>query len=114
MDDLKKLGLIDDLNYAAAAIHTLQVGGSKSKRYIRSKLYQKGVDSETADKAVEAELAEYDETEAALKIAEKKFKSVKGLPVLKAKKRIADFLRGRGFNWDDINNALDKLFGRDD
>ena len=114
VDDLKKMGLIDDLNYAAAVIHTLQVGGSKSKRYIKSKLYQKGVDSETTDKAVEAELAEYDETEAALKIAEKKFKSVKNLPVLKAKKRIADFLLGRGFNWDDINNALDKLFGRDE
>jgi regulatory protein len=114
MDDLKKLGLVDDLDYAAAVIHTLQVGGSKSKRYIRNKLYQKGVDSETTDKAVGKELADYDETEAAMKIAMKKYRSVKDLPILKAKKRIADFLLGRGFNWDDINNALNKLFDRDD
>jgi SOS response regulatory protein OraA/RecX len=114
INDLKGLGLIDDQTYAAAVIHTLQAGGAKSKRYIKSKLYQKGVDTETTEKAVDGELADYDETEAAMIIATKKYRSVKDLPTLKAKKRIADFLRGRGFGWEDISNALDKLFDRDD
>lgn len=113
IEDLAKLGLIDDLAYAQAVIHTLQISGSKSKKYISNKLYQKGVPKDSAEQAIETELAGYDESEAALKIARKKFKTVKDLPPLKAKKRIADFLRSRGFNWDNINAALDKLFRED-
>lgn len=114
MDDLKELGLVDDLNYAAAVIHTIGAGGSRSRRYIRNKLYQKGLAKEVIEKAIESELAEYDEAAIALKLAKKKYKSVNKLPRLKAKKRIADFLRGRGFNWDDINYALDEIFKGDD
>jgi len=114
IEDFQKLGLINDPDYAAAVIHTLQAGGAISRRYIRGKLYQKGIAEGISEQAIENELADYDETEAALKIAQKKFKTVKDLPVLKAKKRIADFLAGRGFNWDDISYALDKLFKGDD
>ena len=113
-DELKKQKLIDDLAYAQAVIHTLQIGGSRSKKYISNKLYQKGVPKELAEMAIDEELDDYDEGEAALKIALKKYKSVKNLPLLKAKKRVADFLRGRGFGWDNINAALDKLFRESD
>jgi regulatory protein len=114
IEELRALGIIDDLDYAAAVIHTLQVGGAKSKRYIRNKLYQKGLPKEISDKAIEKELDDYDEAGAALAAAKKKFKSVKKLPAVKAKKRVADFLRGRGFNWDDIRAALNELFQEDD
>jgi regulatory protein len=114
MNDLKKHGLIDDRDFAAAVIHTQLIGGSKSKRYIKSKLYQKGVPKTISEEAVETELADYNEAEAAMKIARKKYKTVKDLPQLKAKKRIADFLRGRGFDWDIVNQALDELFKGDD
>ena len=82
--------------------------------YIKSKLYQKGVPKTISEEAVETELVDYNEAEAAMKIARKKYKTVKDLPQLKAKKRIADFLRGRGFDWDIVNQALDELFRGDD
>ena len=111
IDDLKRLGLVDDTAYANALIHSHQVTGKKSKRYIKNKLYQKGVPKELAEKAIDRELEEYDEAQIALQLAEKKYKTIRELPVLKAKKRIADFLAGRGFGWDDINYALDRVFG---
>ncbi|MCP4582908.1 MAG: hypothetical protein GY839_14960 [candidate division Zixibacteria bacterium] len=110
MEDLREHGLVDDLYYAGAVIHTQIAGGSKSKRYIQNKLYQKGVAKEIAEQAIESELAEYDEYEAALRIAVKKYKTVRDLPLLKGKKRIADFLRGRGFGWDIINPVLNEIF----
>jgi regulatory protein len=114
LDELKDHGFVDDLYYAAAVIHSQIAAGSKSVRYIRNKLYQKGVPKEIIEQAIESELTEYDEYEAALKIAVKKYKTVKGLPMLKAKKRIADFLRGRGFGWDVINPVLNEIFSGDD
>ena len=114
IEDLKKHGLVDDLGLAAAVIHTQLIGGSKSKRFIKSKLYQKGVPKAITDESIETELADYDEADAAKKIARKKYKTVEILPRLKAKKRIADFLRGRGFDWDVVNQALAELFKGDD
>jgi len=110
IEELKSLGFINDLEYAGALINTYSVTGKRSKRYIRNKLYQKGLLKEIIEQAVENELAEYDESAIALSLAEKKYKSVNKLQTLKAKKRIADFLKGRGFNWDDIQNALDNIF----
>jgi regulatory protein len=112
--NLKDLGLIDDSGYATSFIHTALIGGPKSKALIRRKLLQKGISEEIAQKAIEQELGDYDEKEAALTIAKKKYKSVKQLPTLKAKQRVADFLRSRGFSWSNINYCLAKLFKADE
>ena len=111
--ELKKLGFIDDYSYAVSLIQSSLSGSPRSVRYIRQKMYQKGVPSETADKAINDELSDYNEYEAALKLGQKKHKPVTSLPELKAKKRIADFLRGRGFNWDVINEVINNLFAGD-
>lgn len=110
IEDLKNMGFIDDLTFATSVINSSLVSGPKSKMYIRQKLYQKGVPKEIAEKAIESELADYDEGHAALELARKKFETVKSLPTLRAKKRIADFLRGRGFSWDIVNYCLNSLF----
>jgi len=111
--ELKKLGFIDDYSYAVSLIQSSLSGSPRSVRYIRQKMYQKGVPSETADKAINDELSDYNEYEAALKLGLKKHKTVARFPELKAKKRIADFLRGRGFNWDVINEVINNLFTGD-
>jgi len=110
ISDLKERGYIDDYNFAVNLIHTVQAGSPRSIRYISQKLYLKGVPRETANKAIDDELSDYDEHDAAKKLAEKKYKVVTSLPELKAKKRIADYLRSRGFNWDIINDVLSELF----
>jgi regulatory protein len=110
INDLKNIGLIDDLAFASSVINSSLLRGPKSRMYIRQKLYQKGIPKEIAEKAIESELAGYDESQAALDLARKKYETVKSLPTLKAKKRITDFLRGRGFSWDIINYCLNSIF----
>jgi regulatory protein len=112
--NLKDIGLIDDSGYAASFIHTALIGGPKSKMLIRQKLRQKGVPDDIAQQAIDKELGEYDEKEAALTLAKKKYKLVKQLPTLKAKQRVADFLRSRGFSWSNINYCLAKIFKGDE
>jgi regulatory protein len=112
--NLKDIGLIDDSGYAASFIHTALIGGPKSKMLIRQKLRQKGVPAEIAQQAIDQELGDYDEKEAALTLAKKKYKLVKQLPTLKAKQRVADFLRSRGFSWSNINYCLSKIFKGDE
>lgn len=112
--NLKELGLIDDSGYAASFIHTTLIGGPKSKMLIRQKLRQKGVPDDIAQQAIDKELGDYDEKEAALTLAKKKYKLVKQLPTLKAKQRVADFLRSRGFSWSNINYCLAKIFKGDE
>lgn len=111
---LKEHGLVDDYNFAVSLILSSLAGSPRSKRYIRQKLYEKGVPPEIIDRAMADELGDYDEFAAAKKIGEKKYKTVQHLPQLKAKKRVADFLQGRGFNWDVINKVLNNLFTESD
>lgn len=113
IENLKNVGLIDDTTFAGSVISSSLISGPKSKMFIRQRLYQKGVPKEIVEKAIETELANYNEEQGALELARKKFKTVKSLPTLKAKKRIADFLRGRGFSWDVINYCLNSLFAKD-
>ncbi len=114
ISELKDLKFIDDLEYAKALIHSLGVTGKRSVRYIRDKLYHKGIRDEIIEKAIESELENYDETEIAYTLARKKHATLTKLPMLKAKKRVADFLKGRGFSWEDIRYALDRVFTEDE
>jgi regulatory protein len=106
---LKRYGLIDDVKYAGNFVHTQIARGPKSKLYLKAKLREKGIADEIANQAIEAEFAGIDETAAVRAIAEKKYKSVKYLPAQKARVRVINFLRGRGFSWETIRKAITDL-----
>ena len=114
IDELKSYRFIDDYELAVALVRSQLNAKPSSRRYIARKLFLRGIPEKTAARAMAKELEGYDERNAALKTAAKKFKSVENLPTVKAKKRIADFLRSRGFDWDAIYAALDGLFQNDD
>ena len=107
---LKRLGLVDDAKYAANFVRTQLARGPKSKLYLKSKLREKGVNEECSNQAIEAEFAGVDEVSAVRTIAEKKYKTVKYLPTQKARIRVINFLRSRGFNWETIRKATADLF----
>ncbi len=114
INKLKELGYIDDTAFASALIHTTLIGGAKGKMLIKRKLRQKGVSQAVADKALASELEDYDELQAAIDIVRKKIKSLKDVPQLKAKQRLAMLLYGRGFDWETINAALRAVFSNRD
>jgi regulatory protein len=107
---LKNYNLIDDAKYAESFVRTQVAHGPESKLYLKKKLRQKGIDDETAQNAIEAQFENFDEVAAVKKIASKKYKTVKHLPPQKARARVINFLRGRGFSWDIIKQAIADLF----
>jgi regulatory protein len=109
VESLLKYGFIDDFKYAAAYIRSQIAQGPKSKLYLKKKLYQKGISPEISDKAIAEELEGYDFKESVRELAKKKYKTLKNLPPQKAKTRLINFLKSRGFGWEVIKYAITDL-----
>lgn len=103
---LKQYGYIDDLKYACAYIRSQIAHGGKSRLYLKKKLFEKGINQEIGESALDTELAGYDEQSSALELARKKAKNLGNVPTMKAKQKLASFLRSRGYGWNSINNAI--------
>lgn len=106
MAQLKRYGFFDDSRYAAAFIRSQMARGVKSRLYLKQKLWEKGIDKEIAERAIETELEGFDEKDAVMELAKKKLRSLKRLPADKTRNRLISFLRGKGFSWDTINSTV--------
>lgn len=114
LDQLKSYGFYDDSKYAAAFIRSQMARGVKSKLYLKKKLWEKGIGEEIATEAMKTELAEFDEKSAVAALAAKKYRTLRDLPSDKARSRLINFLRGKGFSWDIIRSAIDKTIRPND
>jgi regulatory protein len=106
MAQLKRYGFYDDSRFATAFIRSQMARGVKSLLYLKQKLWEKGIDKDTAERAIETELEGFDEEAAVMELARRKFKSLQHFPAEKVRNRLISFLRGRGFSWDTINSAV--------
>lgn len=106
MAQLKRYGFYDDSRFATAFIRSQMARGVKSRLYLKQKLWEKGIDKEIAERAIETELEGFDEEAAVMELTRKKFKSLQHLPADKTRNRLISFLRGKGFSWDTINSAV--------
>ena len=102
---LKASGLIDDAAFAKAWSENRTSGSPRSAYIIKRELKTKGVDADTADDAVSS----IDDSEAAVKAAQPRLKRLQALPPEEARRKLADFLRRRGFNWSVIERTLATL-----
>jgi len=102
---LKASGLIDDAAFAKNWSDSRILGSPRSAYMIKRELRTKGVDTATADEAV----ASVDETEMAYKAALSRVKRLQTLPPEEARRKLADFLKRRGFNWSTIERTLSRL-----
>ncbi len=110
---LKHYGYIDDAIFAAAYIRSQMSQGPKSQLYLKKKLWEKGISAELTDAAIEAELGAVDMNSMVKELAQKKMKSLGNYSPEKARARLINFLRGKGFSWDVIKNALADLIVKD-
>lgn len=111
---LKNYGFIDDAQFAIAYIRSQIRQGAKSRLFLKRKLWEKGIASDIADEALNTELQEVDEIGTIKELAAKKYKMLRHLPPQKAKSRLINFLRGRGFSWDMIKASIDQLLTEDE
>lgn len=111
IDRLIGNGLLDDTRYAAAFARGKLLGPGASKRRIRQQLYQRGIQGDIADAAIDRVLEDESiDLEAVVeKDARKKLASLGGLEPLIIRRRLYAHLARRGYSIDEINRVVKKV-----
>ncbi len=106
--DLAEKGFLDDARFAARFGAALARETHLGPQGIEHKLLQKGI-SQDITRQVSDDLE--NEISPALRLRRMIEKKLKGRPVadisLPEKRRLAAYLRGRGFSWEDISSVLE-------
>ncbi len=101
---LKKYKFIDDERYAKLFVESRVRSRPRSKSVLRSELLSKGIDRDTVKSVLESELT--DDSQLILSVYSKRFKEAEF--ALTDRKKV-DFLRRKGFNWDEISKLEKRL-----
>lgn len=109
IEELIHLGYLDDRRFALDYGRYLVEYRGLSRYALKQELRKKGVTDEDAAPALDELFSGggYDEYEVALKSARKKATSLSGLADRnKARRRLTDYLRRRGFSFDIIRRVM--------
>ncbi len=101
----KASGLIDDAAFAKAWSEARTASRPRSAFVVKRELRTRGIEAGTADEAVAA----IDDGEACYRAALPRLKRLQGLAPEEARRKLADFLRRRGFGWTIIERTLARL-----
>ena len=102
-DRLAELGLLDDGEYARTVVRHYAAKGY-GPRKIRDELYRRGVPREFWEEALEERETDESQLE---KLARHKLRGAE--PTRENLKRVSDYLARRGYGWDEISSALDRI-----
>ncbi len=107
---LVERGLLDDADFARQLTRSKVLGAGASKRRVQQELFRKGVERETADRAI-AEVFEdeqVDEQAIVDEAARKKARSLAKLDPETRRRRLYGFLARKGYNSDAIRRAMQR------
>lgn len=102
-DRLAELGLLNDEEYARMVVRHYAAKGY-GPRKLRDELYRRGVPREFWEDALEEREPDGDQV---LKLARQKLRGAE--PTRENLKKVSDYLARRGYGWDEISGALDRL-----
>ncbi len=105
IEDFIRVGLLDDRKFVSDYVHSKMIQKPMGKRMLREELFSKGIDEETAERAIDEVYSERSEVDVARDLVHRRAKRYRDDGV-KLKKKLSDFLRRRGFDWDVINTVL--------
>ena len=109
VETLAGYGFIDDGEFTKSYSKYILEKKSLSRYALRMELRRKGVSDAHIEAALDALPEEEDEEAVAVRLAERKAASMKGLDKQKARQRLVGLLRRRGFSFDVINRVLRRL-----
>lgn len=104
---LKRLELIDDKKFAKWWVEQRQAFRPKSLRILRQELGIKGITKDIVNEVLGS--VKVDEEKIAGELLEKKKYRWRNLSIEKARQKMSQYLAGKGFGWDTINNVVDAL-----
>ena len=111
VEDLRRLGDIDDEKFARLWVESRMHCNPMGDVVLKQELKEKGVDISIIEATLAQKAKNYDEYEVAFNMASERFKQLKKLDQKKAMKRLYDFLLRRGFKYDTVNKIIGKLIG---
>jgi regulatory protein len=108
---LEGYGYIDDRKFAVGYGRYLIEQKGLSRYAVKAGLKRKGVGEEDIQPALETLGGEdfEDDLTVAIRVAEKKAASLKGVDKEKARRRLMDYLRRRGFSFDIVIKTIKNL-----
>ena len=102
-DRLSELGLLNDEEYARTVVRHYAAKGD-GPRKIRDELYRRGVPREYWEDAMEEREPDRGQID---KLARQKLRGAE--PTRENLKKVSDYLARRGYGWEEISSALERL-----
>ncbi|MFQ5798137.1 MAG: RecX family transcriptional regulator [Bacteroidota bacterium] len=116
VDALTRSGLLDDATFARMYAHDTMARKPFGKQLLRQQLRGRGVAKEIIEKLIAELYTPQTEESFALSLAKKHLvRSLRSPPakklqdLVKQKKRLADYLVRRGFDWETVSSVVSKL-----
>ncbi len=109
IEDLKQSQFINDGTFSRLFARNKIIQKPVGRRNLAFSLKQKGISEDILETTLEEIYSEYDEKELALRLAKQKLKTINNREPIKTKKRIGDFLFGRGFNWEIVEQVFEEI-----
>ncbi len=108
IERLTRVGLIDDEEYAAMLVRTRHAERGLARRSLMLELARKGIDSATAERALE-QIDEADEDEAARELVRKRVRSMRNLDPTTRRNRLYGTLGRKGYGASAARAAIDAV-----
>lgn len=105
---LEELKLVDDEQFALQFAREKIKNKGLGKKVLMQKFFQKGISKATGEKVLDKLFDEVDEKELVLKQFTRYYPKVKDKEKAEQKKKIFDYLAGKGFDFDIISEVIRK------
>lgn len=112
IDDLTRLGYLNDEQFAKSKAASAAERKQHGRRRAKAELMRAGVKSDVADKALDHVYDAADTTAVARELAMKQAPRLKKLDPQVARRRLVGMLQRRGFDYDDIKPVVEEVLGR--
>lgn len=112
VDRFEQVGLVDDAAFAQALTQSRGTYSGRGRARIRQELQAKGIDRDIVEEAL-GELDPAQEREAALRLAQKRARSMAGLEPHVARRRLMGVLARRGYAGSIVASVVDETLGTD-
>ncbi|MCY2951780.1 MAG: RecX family transcriptional regulator [Planctomycetota bacterium] len=114
LDDLSRLGYIDDERFAKTKALSAAEHKQHGRRRAFMELLKCGVKSDTANRALDEVYQEVDAIGLARQLIQKQIPRLRRLDPLVARRRLVGLLQRRGFDYGAMRPMIDEALGRPD
>ena len=112
LNDLERLGYVDDAKFAAAKATDAAGFKKHGPRRAALELRKAGVDQATVERAVDAVYEDADSLSVARELAEKKAPALRKLDPAVARRRLYGMLLRRGFEYETVKPVVEAVLGK--